>query len=84
MLSPLITKQQRNIYLEIENDIKVAQQNSLDRIVYKLLRDIDQNMDSKENIKIATFEHTDVYFSISLWVLVQLPIPMFDPRRKKR
>lgn len=59
------------------------QQKSLDVATYLLLRDIDKNL-NRIDIPTANYTRTEEHFKLALWLRVQLPTPLFNPRKPPR
>lgn len=51
----------------------------MDAAIYKLLRDINKNL-NRIDIPTADYRRRENNFGFCLWVLVQLPTCMFNPR----
>ncbi|XP_076256077.1 dynein axonemal intermediate chain 7 [Rhynchophorus ferrugineus] len=56
------------------------QSTSLDVTTYKLLRDVEHNL-NRINIPTADFNFKDDYVTLCIWLRVMLPIPLPNPRR---
>lgn len=80
---PATNEKQRNEWLTVSSSFKNNQQENLDHVAYILLRNIEKHM-KKEDIKIATFVYVDNNFTLCIWVLLQLPVPQYNPKKPKR
>ncbi|XP_066153892.1 dynein axonemal intermediate chain 7-like isoform X3 [Euwallacea fornicatus] len=56
------------------------QTDSLDVATYRLLRDVENNL-NRINIPTANFNFKDDFVTLCIWLRVMLPIPLLNPRR---
>ncbi|KAJ8978342.1 hypothetical protein NQ317_002651 [Molorchus minor] len=56
------------------------QKQNLDVATYRVLRDVEKNL-NRIDIPTADFDFQNDYFKLSIWLRVQLPIPLPNPRR---
>lgn len=56
------------------------QSRSLNSVTYNILRSIDKNL-RKIDISTADYNFNDQYITLSIWLKVQLPVPLPNPRR---
>lgn len=75
--------EQRNFLLQIRSLFRKLQDESLNTAIYRLLRDINKNL-NRIDIPTADYRRKEANFGFCLWVLVQLPTPMFNPRAPSR
>lgn len=80
---PAADDEQRNRWKDVARDFKEYQRRNLDQAAYMLLRNIELHM-VKEGITMAHFEKVEEFFTMCLWALIQLPIPMRNPKKPKR
>lgn len=63
----------------VKNNLREKQRLAMEAVTYNILRNISKM--NRINLTTADFNYKDDLFTLCLWLQVQLPVPLFNPRR---